>query len=81
VGHNAQTVPLDRSGFDEAGGHLIAFMLELSVGQANIIEHNRFAIGEIVRIAADDIVYGEILESHFGFLSFVFCHEKHLKAE
>jgi hypothetical protein len=69
MGHNAQTVPPDRPGFDEAGGHLIAFELELFVGQANVIENNRFAIGEIMRIAADDIVYGKVLESHFGILS------------
>jgi hypothetical protein len=37
-------------------------VFELFVGQANVIENNRFAIGEIMRIAADDIVYGEVLE-------------------
>jgi hypothetical protein len=68
VGYNAQTVPLGRSGFDEAGGHLIAFVFELFVGQANVIENNRFAIGEIMRIAADDIVYGEVLEWPVGLL-------------
>jgi hypothetical protein len=40
-------------------------VFELFVGQANVIENNRFAIGEIMRIAADDIVYGEVLEWHF----------------
>jgi hypothetical protein len=79
VGHNPQTIPLDRAGFDEAGGHLIAFVLELFVSQANIIKNNRLAIGEIMRIAADDIVYGEVLESHFCILSFVFCPKENNK--
>ena len=69
MGHNTQTVALFHSKFDEAGGRLIAFVLELFVGQAHVIENNRFAIGEVMRIAADDIVYGKVLESHFGVLS------------
>jgi hypothetical protein len=76
VGYNAQTVTPDRPVFDEAGGHLIAFVFELFVGQANVIVNNRFAIGEIMRIATDDIVYGKVLEWHFGVLSFVFSPKK-----
>jgi hypothetical protein len=53
-------------------------VFELFVGQANVIENNRFAIGEIMRIAADDIVYGEVLEWHFHIPSSVCVPKKTL---
>jgi hypothetical protein len=68
LGENPEAIPFLDSGSLQAGGDLVALLLEISMGQAGILKHQAVLMGVNPGVAIDEVIDGEIIETHIFYL-------------